>query len=185
MGMGVGGVAAAPSLEIRGEGARSSPHFSKPKFISPQADATDNSPELGDVRSPVITVAPAVGRRAAALDASIDDVLIAAGAHACEQLKSTWPGLSAATLHTFTKIIPLLLGALAVVLIFTTPGMIGISIIVALPMAFRIWVIAYPMTASADSFLCPSFLAPPDEEWPVYSVIAALRGEAAVVDQLL
>src|SRR5438067_13435464 len=109
MGMGVGGVAVAPSSEIRGEGARSSPHFSKPKFISPQADATDNSPELGDVRSPVITVAPAVGRRAAALDASIDDVLIAAGSLACDQLKSTWPGPSARPVHTFTKIIPPLL----------------------------------------------------------------------------
>ena len=55
--MGVGGVAVGPSLEIRGEGARSSPHFSKLKFVGPQADATDSSPELGDVRSPVITVA--------------------------------------------------------------------------------------------------------------------------------
>src|SRR5207247_7680868 len=123
MEMGVGGVALAPSLEIRGEGARSSPHFSKLKFVSPHSDATDNLPERGDGRSPVTTGAPAINRRAAALDASIDDVLVAAGARACEQLKSAWPGLSAATLHTSTKIIPLLLGALAVVLIFTTPGM--------------------------------------------------------------
>ena len=53
-------------------------------------------------------------------------------------------------------------------------------ILVALPAAFRIWVVTHPT---------PSALEPsPDtqhEQEPLYSIIAPLRGEARVVDQLL
>jgi cellulose synthase/poly-beta-1,6-N-acetylglucosamine synthase-like glycosyltransferase len=185
MGIGVGGAAVARFLEIHGEGARSSADFSRQKFVRPQADATDNFPELVCIRQPVATVAPAPERRAVGLGDSINDVLIAAGTHASEQLKRKWPRLSAATLHPVTKTIPLLLAAFALVAIFTTPGMIVLSIIVALPTAFRIWVWAHSVTASADPPLRPPLPLAPDEEWPQYSVIVPLRGEAVLVDQLL
>jgi cellulose synthase/poly-beta-1,6-N-acetylglucosamine synthase-like glycosyltransferase len=64
--------------------------------------------------------------------------------------------------------------------LLATPSTITLSILVALPAAFRIWVVTHPT---------PSALEPsPDtqhEQEPLYSIIAPLRGEARVVDQLL
>ena len=61
-----------------------------------------------------------------------------------------------------------------------TPSTITLSILVALPAVFRIWVVTHPT---------PSALEPsPDtqhEQEPLYSIIVPLRGEARVVDQLL
>src|SRR5215470_15669162 len=84
-----------------------------------------------------------VTRRAAALDSSIDNVLIGAGVRAAEELKSSWPKRSAATLNKLTNAIPLLLGVLALAAICTTPSMIVLSFFVVLPTAFRIWVVTH------------------------------------------
>jgi glycosyltransferase XagB len=71
---------------------------------------------------------------------------------------------------------------LAAAAIFTAPGLIALSILVVLPPAFRIWLVASPVAISLDA---PPSFSPPDQEEPIYSVIAPLRGEARVVDQLL
>jgi glycosyltransferase involved in cell wall biosynthesis len=126
-----------------------------------------------------------VKRRAAALDNSIDDVLIAAGVRATEQLKSSWPKLSAATLNKLTNAIPLLLGVLALAAICTTPTMIVLSFFVVLPTAFRIWIVTHAVATPADLPASRAFSVAQNEEWPMYSIITPLRGEARVVDQLL
>src|SRR5215475_15279116 len=125
-----------------------------------------------------------VNRRAAALDNSLDNVLIAAGVRAAEQFKTTWPKLSAATLNQLTNAIPLLLGVLALAAICTTPSMIVLSFFVVLPTAFRIWIVSQAVASPADLLESRPFSAAPNEEWPIYSIIAPLRGEARVVDQL-
>src|SRR5262252_8411345 len=125
-----------------------------------------------------------VGRRAAALGDTIDNVLIAAGVRATEQLKSSWPKLSAASLNKVTNAVPLLLGVLALAAMCTTPSMIVLSIFVVLPIAFRVWVVTHSVP-SRDPSTSRSFSIATNEEWPVYSVIAPLRGEARMVDQLL
>jgi glycosyltransferase XagB len=125
-----------------------------------------------------------VGRRATALGDSIDNVLIAAGVRATEQLKSSWPKLSAATLNKLTNAVPLLLGVLALAAMCTTPSMIVLSIFVVLPTAFRIWVVTHSV-ATRDQPTFRPFPTATNEEWPVYSIIAPLRGEARMVDQLL
>src|SRR6185437_11460866 len=67
----------------------------------------------------------AVARRAVALDSSIENVLVEAGVRAAEQLRSSRPKLSAATLNKLTNAIPLLFGVLAFVATCTTSGMIA------------------------------------------------------------
>src|SRR5262249_1588349 len=126
-----------------------------------------------------------VTRRAAALDNSLDDVLMAAGARATEKFKTAWPKRSAATLNQLTNAIPLLLGVLALAAICTTPSMIVLSFFVVLPTAFRIWIVSQAVASPADLLEPRPFSAAPNEEWPIYSIIAPLRGEARVVDQLL
>src|SRR5262245_60011528 len=125
-----------------------------------------------------------VARRAAALDNSIDNVLIDAGVRAAGQLKSSWPKLSAATLNKLTNAIPLLIGVLSLAAICTAPTLIALSFFVVLPTAFRIWVVTH-VVAPADPPASRPLSVSPREEWPMYSVIAPLRGEARVVDQLL
>ena len=102
-----------------------------------------------------------------------NDVAGAAGARSSE---NSGPGVCLPG-----RMIPLLLGLLAVAAIMTVPGMIVLAIVVALPAAFRIWIVLCPVTTSVDA---PS-LSTTDEEEPVYSIIAPLRAEAKVVDQLL
>ena len=161
MGIGVGGVADARSLEIIGGGSGSSPHAWKRQFAKREA------------------------RRAAALDASIDDLLTAAAERASGQLKTAWPKLSAATLHMLSRTLPALLGLLIAVASFNGIGTIVSSTIVMLPIAFRLWLVRQPVAASAKPPVCPPLPMTPDEECPIYSVIAPLRGEARVVNQLL
>ena len=170
MGIGVGDAAIACSREICGEGVGSSPLIWKRKC--------DRNGSL--IRSDELVAAV---RRAAALDGSIDHALIAASARASEQLKLSSPKLSAATLHSLSRAIPLLLGLLALAAVLNSSSVIVLSIIVVLPTAFRIWVIVHSV-ATVDPPR-PSVLTAPDEELPVYSIIAPLRGEATVVDQLL
>jgi cellulose synthase/poly-beta-1,6-N-acetylglucosamine synthase-like glycosyltransferase len=76
--------------------------------------------------------------------------------------------------------VPALLVALSLVAMVGTPSTIVLSILVVLPAAFRIWVVVHPMSASPQRSTGTQ-----DEQEPVYRVIAPLRGEARVVDQLL
>jgi cellulose synthase/poly-beta-1,6-N-acetylglucosamine synthase-like glycosyltransferase len=181
MKIGVRRVAVARSLQIDGGDAGSSPRILKRELVSPEAGAADNFPELDCVRSLIIADVPAAAERRR----SVDRVLIAAGANMSEQLKSTWPKLSAATLHSLTHAIPLLLGILAFATLFTTPGTVLFSIIVVLPTAFRVWAVVLSAAASANPQPCRPIPAALDEDFPLYTVIAPLRGEAGVVDQLL
>jgi len=119
--------------------------------------------------------------RAAALDLSVDRMLVAAGARASQQLKSTWPQLSAATLKLPVRMIPLILGLLALAAMANAAAIMILSIVVAMPAAFRLWIV-FTQEPIFDP-PPPAFL--PDEEEVVYSVIVPLRGEARVVDQLL
>ena len=124
-------------------------------------------------------------RRAIALDSSIENVLVEAGVRAAEQLKSSRPKLSAATLNKLTNAIPLLFGVLAFAAMCTTSGMIALSVLVVLPTAFRIWVVVHTVATSSNTNRNLSPRDESDDELPMYSVIAALHREAAVVDQLL
>ena len=181
MQIGVRRVAVARSLQIDGGDAGSSPRILKRELVSPEAGAADNFPELDCVRSLIVADVPTAAER----HRSVDRVLVAAGANMSEQLKSTWPKLSAATLHSLTHAIPLLLGMLAFATLFTTPGTVLFSTIVVLPTAFRIWAVVLSKVASANPQPCRPFPAALDEDFPLYTVIAPLRGEAGVVDQLL
>ena len=79
--------------------------------------------------------------RAAALDLSVDRMLVAAGARASQQLKSTWPQLSAATLKLPVRMIPLILGLLALAAMADAAAILILSIVVAMPAAFRLWIV--------------------------------------------
>jgi hypothetical protein len=116
-------------------------------------------------------------RRTAALEVGVDRLLDEASVRAAEQLKTTWPKLSAATLKLPVRMIPLLVGLLAVVTIVVAPG-VGAP----LPAAFRIWIVWWPVPHSLDGRSCST---PEEEDEPIYTIIAPLRGEAKVVDQLL
>ena len=122
----------------------------------------------------------AVERRAAALDVNVDRMLIGASLHASKRLRATWPKFSAATLCWRSRATPLLLLALALAAMLNASSTVALSVLVVLPAAFRIWIVAHPTPPSPDEFADTQA-----EEEPVYSVIVALRGEARVVDQLL
>src|SRR5215831_2211538 len=128
--------------------------------------------------SPVLYDAP-TARRAAALNDSIHDVLIASATRTSDHLRRNWPKLSAATLSPLAYAIPLLLGILIFSAMGTATGMAILSVVVVLPTCFRLWI------ASIDLRSCTHSFDLPDEELPEYSVIAPLRGEARVVGQLL
>ncbi|MGB6350679.1 MAG: glycosyltransferase family 2 protein [Pseudolabrys sp.] len=168
------------SLEIIGEGSGSSPHARKREFARPDPRRSNNAHSL------LPTAARrAADRRAAALDARIGDLLTAIAERASEQLKAAWPNLSAATLHVPSRALPILLSLLMAAASFTGIGTIVTSTIVMLPIAFRLWLVRQPTAVCAKPRLCPPLSMMPDEECPIYSVIAPLRGEARVVNQLL
>jgi cellulose synthase/poly-beta-1,6-N-acetylglucosamine synthase-like glycosyltransferase len=156
MGIDVASAAAARSLEIRSDGTGSS-------------------------RPAKWKLEP----RSVALSASIEHVLITAGLRASERLKRTLPKFSAATYDRRANVIPFLLGMLALAAIFTTHGAIFLSVIVALPVAFRLFVAAHSQPNSKTALRRPTGLGTRDEELPTYSIIVPLRGEAGMVDQLL
>ena len=178
MGNDVAGAAGARSSENSGPGVCSPLLSQARKPVGGAADGLHTAPAR---LVAAIAAVAADERRAAALEVGVDYLLIDASARAAEQLKTTWPYLSAATLKLPARLIPLLLGLLAVAAIMTVPGMIVLAIVVALPAAFRIWIVLCPVTTSVDA---PS-PSTADEEEPVYSIIAPLRAEAKVVDQLL
>jgi cellulose synthase/poly-beta-1,6-N-acetylglucosamine synthase-like glycosyltransferase len=103
---------------------------------------------------------------------------------AVEDFKSVWPKRSAATLHRVTNAIPLLLGVSAFIFWFTASSPLLLSVVLLLPTVFRIWILGYSLSAPSERSFCSSD-AGLDEDLPIYSVIAALRGETATVDQLL
>jgi len=119
-------------------------------------------------------------RRAAALDVNVDRMRIGTSLRASKRLRATWPRLSAATLGWRSRTRPLLLLMLALLAMFNASSSMALSILVVLPAAFRIWIVALPAMPSPDE--AANTL---DEQEPVYSIIAPLRGEARVVDQLL
>lgn len=158
MGTSVGGGAVAGALESNRDGSGRPPQAPKREFTEPKAHR-------------------------AALDAPINNLLLAAAERASEQLKIKWPKRCAATLHVLTRAVPALAGSLIALAAFTRVGTLVTSILAMLPIAFRLWCVVRPVAAPADPW--PPFPATLDEELPVYSVIVPLRGEARVVDQLL
>ncbi len=125
-----------------------------------------------------------VCRRANALNDSIDRILVDATRRAVEELKSAWPKRSAATVHRVINAIPLLLGVSAFIFWFTASSPLLLSVVLLLPTVFRIWILGCSLSAPSERPFC-SHDTGLDEDLPIYSVIAALRGETAIVDQLL
>jgi len=159
MGTGVAGVAGARSLEVRGDGSRSSSRLWKIRQQEFAARAQ---------------------RRAFALGASIEDVLMAAAERASDRLKHDRPEFSAATLSKLACCIPLLFGIAALIALLNSASTVALCAIVVLPAAFRVLVVASPARRP-----WPVTSATTDNEPPVYTIIAPLHREARVVDQLL
>lgn len=168
-------VAAVTFLKGDGKGAGFLRRARRSKSPAHQANANGTVDSIGGHST--------VYRRANVLDDSIDRVLAMATRQAVDELKSLWPKSAAATLHRFTNAIPLLLGVLAFIFWFTAPGPLVLSVVLLLPPVFRIWVLGHSLFPSEQHL--SSIDAAWEEDVPVYSVIAALRGETAVVDQLL
>jgi len=174
MGNDVAGQAGARFSENSDSGVCSSLRVQAGKLIPAAGDGLRNG------LAPARLGAVADRRRTAALELDVDHLLVEASARAAEQLKITWPKLSAATLKLPVRMIPLLVGLLAVATIFVAPGVTVLAIVVALPAAFRIWIVLYPVPPSVEDRFCSTA----EEEEPIYTIIAPLRGEARVVDQL-
>ncbi len=161
-------------MPIFGAGSGSSP------LVRNQRNASQSAHELDRVPARLRPDSLAVERRAAALDVNVERILIGASLHASKRLRSTWPKFSAATLCWRSRATPLLLLALALAAMLNASSTVALSVLVVLPAAFRIWIVAHPTPPSPDESADTQA-----EEEPVYSVIVALRGEARVVDQLL
>lgn len=121
-----------------------------------------------------------VRRRAFALSASIEDVLVATAERASDRLKRVRPEFSAATLSKVACCVPLLFGTGALLALFTSASTIVLCTLAVLPAAFRILVVVSP-AQKPRHFTSPTT----DRELPVYTIIAPLRHEARMVDQLL
>lgn len=119
-------------------------------------------------------------RRAFALGASIEDVLVAAADRASDRLKHERPEFSAATLNKLAYFIPSLFGLAAVAALLTPVSTIVLCALAVLPAAFRILVVAAPIRGSRRTSPLIAHIA-----LPVYTIIAPLHREARVVDQLL
>ena len=89
-------------------------------------------------------------RRAAALDVTVDRMLIGACLRASKRLRATAPRLSAATLGWRGRTTPTLLLLLALLAMFNTSSAVALSILVVLPAAFRIWIVVLPTKPSPD-----------------------------------
>src|SRR5262249_37360733 len=159
MGTGVAGAASARSLKICGDDSGSSSQlqkFRQQEFVA------------------------RVQRRAFALGASIEDVLMAAAERASDRLKYDRPEFSAATLGKLACCIPLLFGIGALLALFNSVSTIALCAVAVLPAAFRVLLVASPTKRP-----CPITYATTDNELPVYTIIAPLHRESRVVDQLL
>jgi Glycosyl transferase family group 2 len=176
--------------DVAGKDARSSENSDSSVCSSLRVQAGKLVPATGDglrnglapARLGAVVAGAVVDRgRANALELGVDHLLVEASVRAAEQLKTTWRKLSAATLKLQVRMIPLLVGLLAVATIAVLPGVTVLAIVVALPAAFRIWIVLYPVPPSVEERFCSTA----EEEEPIYTIIAPLRGEARVVDQLL
>jgi glycosyltransferase XagB len=179
MGNDVAGKAEARSSENSDSSVCSSLRVQAGKLVPATGDGLRN--ELAPARLGAAVAGVADRRRANALELGVDHLLVEASVRAAEQLKITWPKLSAATLKLPVRMIPLLVGLLAVATIIVAPGVTVLAIVVALPAAFRIWIVLYPVPPSVEE----RFYSAAEAEEPIYTIIAPLRGEARVVDQLL
>jgi cellulose synthase/poly-beta-1,6-N-acetylglucosamine synthase-like glycosyltransferase len=159
MGTGVAGAASARSVEICGDDSGSSSQF----FNLRQQEFTARAQ-----------------RRAFALSASIENVLVAVAARASDRLKRERPEFSAATLNKAACCIPLLFSIGALLALLTPETTIVVCALAVLPAAFRILVVVSPTQSP-----CRTASTIADEALPIYTIIAPLRGEARVVDQLL
>jgi glycosyltransferase involved in cell wall biosynthesis len=119
-------------------------------------------------------------RRAFALDANIEDVLVAAADRVSDRLKRGRPEFSAATLNKLACCIPLLIGIGALLALLAPASTIVLCTLAALPAAFRILIVA--SRARKPLHFCS---ATADCDLPAYTIIAPLHREARVVDQLL
>jgi cellulose synthase/poly-beta-1,6-N-acetylglucosamine synthase-like glycosyltransferase len=119
-------------------------------------------------------------RRAFALSASIEDVLVAGADRASDRLKRERPEFSAATLNKLAYFIPLLFGVGALLALFSSLSTIVLCALAVLPAAFRILVVVSPTQRPRRGSSAVAH-----EALPIYTVIAPLHREARVVDQLL
>jgi len=156
---GVAGAASARSLEACGDGSGSSSQLSKFRQQEFAARAQ---------------------RRAFALSASIEDVLVAAADRASDRLKRERPEFSAATLNKLAYFIPSLFGVGALAALFNSVSTIVLCALAVLPAAFRILVVVSPTQGRRRASCTIAH-----EALPIYTVIAPLCREARVVDQLL
>ena len=132
MGTGVARAASARSLEFCGRGSGSSSRFWN--FLQQRS-------------------AGRAQRRAFALSASIEDVLIAVAGRASDRLKHERPKFSAATLKKPACCIPLLVGIGALLALRSPMSTIALCVLAVLPAAFRILVFVSrtPRRSSARS----------------------------------
>jgi cellulose synthase/poly-beta-1,6-N-acetylglucosamine synthase-like glycosyltransferase len=123
-------------------------------------------------------------RRDFVLSARIEDVLAAVAERASENLKHAQPEFSAGTLKKRACFVPLFFGLAALVALFDATSTAVLCFLVGLPSAFRILLVMNePRATPAHSG--PDFSPAPDQDLPVYTVIAPLHREARVVEQLL
>src|SRR5262245_65590993 len=123
MGTGVAGATDARSLEVWGDGSGSS------------SESASLRQEKFDARAK---------HRAFALDASIEDVLVAAADRASDRLKRERPEFSAATLGKLASWIPALFGICALLTMLSSVSAIVLCTLAVLPAAFRILVVVSP-----------------------------------------
>jgi hypothetical protein len=179
MGTGVAGGARLRSREICEDATSSSSQFRElPKQKFSRARATRGVP--AELRSEVSRA----DRRDFALSARIEDVLAAVAERASENLKRAHPEFSAGTLKKRACFIPLFFGLAALVALFNEASTAVLCFLVGLPSAFRILLVMDELHAT-PRHSGPDFSSVPDQDLPVYSVIAPLHREARVVDQLL
>jgi cellulose synthase/poly-beta-1,6-N-acetylglucosamine synthase-like glycosyltransferase len=180
MGTCVGGATGTRSLKIDAEGNRSPSrfwNFRKRQYERGNAHRNDEPRELACIFSRT-----AAQRRAVALDASIEKVLEAVAARASEQLKFTQPELSAGTLRKLARLLPILVGVLAVVAIFNAYSSFALCTIAVLPAAFRLLIVGCGSWSAGIQKTRGDIAS---EGLPIYSIILPLRREAKVIDQLL
>lgn len=107
-------------------------------------------------------------------------------AHACEQLKQTWPMLSAAPPRWRANLAPLAVIAAGIVAAAVlAPAMTAIAFELMLGAMFLAWLVLRLAGVFINVKAPAKALEAADEALPVYSIIAALYREAASVDGLL
>jgi hypothetical protein len=110
----------------------------------------------------------------------------ALAARASGELKRTWPALSAAPPRRFRNIVPVAVaGLMALAAFLLAPAATLYAVELMLAAVFLAWLGLRLAAAFIDWGRRDRRRVPPDDALPVYTVIAALYGEAALVDGLL